>query len=294
MDAVKLFNVLDNEVQIDRSIWNYYYKKNVAGEHMREAHAHNAIEIECIVDGHLILEFENENLRLSKNDIVIIKPNVKHRFLVPATCKACKRVNIAMSSHPLDSSEIGSFFASTLSTYSQDFLLLEQDAIIEELMAHIVRELSRQRWGYNIIVKSELSSLMILLLRSIRRTTRSHNLTYAQQARSLIDAAPAENWTPALLARQLNISASYLMHIFHAEYDITLMRYLERCRLELAKKLLSDTQKSIFDISADVGFSTLQHFSYVFKKNVGLSPTRYRRISQEIIYKTVDMGDEMD
>ena len=65
--------------------------------------------------------------------------------------------------------------------------------------------------------------------------------------------------------------------LFQKKDSSETMRYLERCRLELAKKLLSDTQKSIFDISADVGFSTLQHFSYVFKKNVGLSPTRYRR-----------------
>ena len=291
MDTIQLFNSRDHDVPIDKSIWNYYYKKNIGGEHMKQPHSHNAIEIECIVDGHLFLEFKNECLRLSKNDIVIIKPNVLHKFLVPSTCKVCKRINIAILCSALEDAEISTFFASTLDSYSQEYLLLEQNSIIQELMAHIVRELSRRKWGYNTVVKAELTSLMVLLLRSIRKNANSNKPTYAQQAKQLMDAAPAEAWTPSTLARQLNISASYLMHLFHAEYSVTLMKYLERIRLELAKRLLSDTQDSILSISSDVGFSTLQHFSYVFKKNIGISPTQYRKISQEIIYKTVDLAE---
>ena len=280
-----------HKAPVEHSIWNYYYKKNSAGEHMREPHSHDSIEIECIVEGRLILEFEQENLALSKNDIVVIKPNVMHKFRVPGTCKTCKRVNIAVLCSALNDSEISTFFFKTLQSCSHDYLLLEQNSIIQELMSHIVRELSRHQWGYNTIVQAELTSLMVLLLRSIRKSSNSSQLSYAQQAKELMDSAPAENWTPASLSKQLNISASYLMHIFHAEYSITLMKYLESKRLDIAKKLLSDTQNSIYSISADIGFSTLQHFSYVFKKNVGISPTQYRKISQEIIYKTVELAD---
>ena len=60
MDTIQLFNSRDHDVPIDKSIWNYYYKKNIGGEHMKQPHSHNAIEIECIVDGHLFLEFKNE------------------------------------------------------------------------------------------------------------------------------------------------------------------------------------------------------------------------------------------
>lgn len=290
MDTAQPASCNMREARVDQIIYNYYYKKNYSGEYMRRAHAHNAVEIECIVDGHLLLEFQEGGVHLSKNDIVIIKPGVLHKFEVPTTCKTCKRVNITVSNEAIAAEEIWSAFLNILAFSPGDYVLVEHSDIIRDLMVHIVQELSRKKWGYETVVKAELTSLTILLLRSVRKMNNDGKKpSYAQQARKLIDVAPQEAWTPAALAKRLNISASYLMHIFREEYSITLMKYLESRRLELAKKMLSDTQKSIDTISAEVGFLTLQHFSYVFKKNMGLAPTQYRKISQEIIYKSVDV-----
>ena len=290
MDTVQSSSCNINEVQIDQAIHNYYYKKNYGGEDMRRAHAHNAVEIECIVDGHLLLEFQEGPVHLTKNDIVIIKPNVWHKFGVPATCKTCKRVNIAIYRAAMEMTDVWGGFLDTLISFPGDYVLVEHSDIIRDLMVHVVQELSRKKWGYETVVKAELASLTILLQRSVRKMNNDGKRpSYAQQAKDLIDAAPQEAWTPATLARRLNISASYLMHIFRAEYSVTMMKYLESRRLELAKRMLTDSQKSIDAISAGVGFLTLQHFSYVFKKNMGLAPTQYRKISQEIIYKSVDI-----
>lgn len=293
MKTSSFFNTSAGNAPIDRSIYNYYYKKNYSGEHMKTPHSHEAAEIEYIIDGNLILEFEDETLKLSKNDIIIIKPNVIHRFLVPKTCKLCKRVNISFSCIKLEHTEFSTFFTDALNTVAGNYLLLGQNPAIQELMEQITRELASHKWGYATIVNADLTALMVLLARGIRkRTVRPSTPNYVQQAKSIMDSSWQEDWTPALIAEQLGISASYLMHIFRSECGITIMKYLEERRLEAARKKLSDTQDSINSIASDTGFSNQQHFSYIFKKNTGLTPSQYRKITQEITYREIDIEKE--
>ena len=47
-------------------------------------------------------------------------------------------------------------------------------------------------------------------------------------------------------------------------------------RIERAKDLLANTDKSVGSIAAEVGYKNTQHFSTVFKKHVGVTPTVFR------------------
>jgi AraC family transcriptional regulator len=49
------------------------------------------------------------------------------------------------------------------------------------------------------------------------------------------------------------------------------------CRLNEAKRRLKESDESITDIAAALGFSSSQHFSTHFKKMFGCTPTSYRR-----------------
>ena len=51
---------------------------------------------------------------------------------------------------------------------------------------------------------------------------------------------------------------------------------LHACRLDLAKRLLETTELDISQISVRTGFQTVQHFSRVFSKRIGVSPKNYR------------------
>ncbi|MNI88944.1 DNA-binding transcriptional regulator AraC [compost metagenome] len=53
------------------------------------------------------------------------------------------------------------------------------------------------------------------------------------------------------------------------------MRYVQLKRMELAKRLLSGSKFSIGGIAEEVGME-LAHFSKVFKKTTGVSPSAYR------------------
>ncbi|HHU18862.1 MAG TPA: helix-turn-helix transcriptional regulator [Bacilli bacterium] len=54
------------------------------------------------------------------------------------------------------------------------------------------------------------------------------------------------------------------------------MDFLTECRIEKAKELIQNPEKSIKEISYDVGYHDPNYFSKVFKKTTGISPMTFR------------------
>jgi len=77
-------------------------------------------------------------------------------------------------------------------------------------------------------------------------------------------------------ARYVGISPNHLSTVFAQETGENFIDYLTRIRLEKAKQLLRNTAMKSADIAFETGFNDPHYFSYIFKKNVGLSPREYR------------------
>jgi len=77
--------------------------------------------------------------------------------------------------------------------------------------------------------------------------------------------------------KQLGMSQHRMVELFKDEYGVTLSEYVGNLRLEEAKRLLSDTDDEIIDISYSIGFNGLSSFYRFFKNKTGLSPAKYRK-----------------
>lgn len=78
------------------------------------------------------------------------------------------------------------------------------------------------------------------------------------------------------IAEQQAVSGPYLSKIFREHAGTTPSKYLMDYRMQIAKKLLRDTQLSVKEVAAHVGFPDQFHFSKSFKNATGLSPVQYR------------------
>lgn len=78
------------------------------------------------------------------------------------------------------------------------------------------------------------------------------------------------------LSRQVALSPFYLIRAFRHVYRQTPHQYLVARRIARAKDLLRDSDLSITDICAAVGFESLGSFSSLFRRDAGLSPRAYR------------------
>ena len=77
-------------------------------------------------------------------------------------------------------------------------------------------------------------------------------------------------------AAHVGISPNHLSTVFAQETGENFIDYLTRIRLEKAKQLLQTTSMKSADIANETGFNDPHYFSYIFKKNIGLSPREYR------------------
>lgn len=68
----------------------------------------------------------------------------------------------------------------------------------------------------------------------------------------------------------------YLCQIFRKYSNMTISAYIQRLRIQKAKHLLQNSDKTVKEVAADVGIKDSFYFSRLFKKVEGITPTRFR------------------
>ena len=86
-----------------------------------------------------------------------------------------------------------------------------------------------------------------------------------------------EELTVEWMARQCNISKYYFIRVFRCVTGDTPYTFLTLCRLKQAKRLLLDTDDTVSEIAARVGYADVKNFIASFKKNVGITPLQFRK-----------------
>jgi len=79
------------------------------------------------------------------------------------------------------------------------------------------------------------------------------------------------------IAQEVYLSPCYLSRIFKQSFGCTLMEYLTRVRVEKAKDMLKDPKYNVMQVAEESGFEDPGHFSRVFKKVEGISPSRFKQ-----------------
>lgn len=78
------------------------------------------------------------------------------------------------------------------------------------------------------------------------------------------------------VCRTLGVSSAYFSTVFKKETGKTFIGYLTDYRMERAVELLLTTDDKTYMIAEKTGYSDPNYFSYAFKKQYGVSPSKYR------------------
>ena len=87
----------------------------------------------------------------------------------------------------------------------------------------------------------------------------------------------AEPMSLKSLAAMCFISPSYLSSLFKQDTGTTIVDYINTQRVDRAAVLLATTDRSIAAVAAAVGILDVNYFTKIFKKQLGTTPTQYRR-----------------
>ena len=95
-------------------------------------------------------------------------------------------------------------------------------------------------------------------------------------ALKLIDDNPAQEWALENLAARAQVPPNYLVRLFTKVAGLPPMAYQRRRRLELATRLLLQSDLSVSDVGARVGWLDANYFTRRFRSEFGVTPTDYR------------------
>ena len=79
------------------------------------------------------------------------------------------------------------------------------------------------------------------------------------------------------VAARAGVSKNHLSWEFARETGETLTEYISRVRIEEAKRLFSIHRLKVYEVGERVGYQNVEHFSRVFKKLAGRSPSAWPR-----------------
>lgn len=85
--------------------------------------------------------------------------------------------------------------------------------------------------------------------------------------------------TVRYFADKVCLSPNYFGDLVKKETGKTPQEYIQNKIIDLAKEIIIGTDKTVSEIAYELGFQYSQHFSRIFKKNVGCTPLEYRKMS---------------
>ncbi len=148
---------------------------------------------------------------------------------------------------------------------------------------YLFRQLSSENFLNNNNKNDSIKLLFKLMFHKLEESL-SFNSLYSQDRdllaiRMELKNNPGLEWTIGLLAEKLHISTGYFHTLYRRTFGITCTEDLINMRIELAKDYLEHSHMSVYEVAANCGYNNVEHFSRQFKKNVGVSPSEYRKQS---------------
>lgn len=99
-----------------------------------------------------------------------------------------------------------------------------------------------------------------------------------QQVLKLVKDTYTENWTLMELGDRFHTHPVYLGQLFRKETGVSFSSYVNRYRIEQAKKLLRETNLKVNQVAREVGYWEAAYFYRQFRKYVGVSPMEYKSL----------------
>jgi len=150
----------------------------------------------------------------------------------------------------------------------------------EQLVSDIFQDKSNgYRSLYELTNVEQILEWMKLLRDGLCKSFTMHNKDYKNHivvnVKKYINEHIEEKLTLNKVAREFNISPNYLSVLFSKYNDIGFSDYINQSKIDAARKMMTDGDYKIYEISDRLGFESAFYFSRVFKKMTGLSPRDY-------------------
>ncbi len=279
--AVKKYFEIEN-------IYSVYYF-NINQDFIEEPEHHDFWELIYADSGKIYVCADDETIYLREGDVFIHKPNQKHSlrgdnqnssriFITSFECHSPEMlffVNKLFRANEQDRSLIHSIISAAKSTFEW----IENKPEIHPLVK------LKNAFPGNMQVLSNTIELLLLDIYSQKQSQIIRPFLFKElyddpiiiSVIDFLDNSIFSEFTTADVAKKLNFSVSYLSSYFKNQTHYSITEYFNMLKLEKAKILLKEANKSIAEVSRELNYCDQHYFSTVFKKYMKMTPMEYKK-----------------
>ena len=150
----------------------------------------------------------------------------------------------------------------------------------EQLLQQILQEREGIDGFSQDMILSQLNLLVMILLRQEapkeNQSLHGENDTVCR-AQQYVSGHLREKLSVSLLAKQIDVSPSYLTALFHKNLSLSPGEYIRRAKLQESKDMIRQGKRNFTEIAQILEYSTVHHFSRQFKEKFGITPSEYAK-----------------
>ena len=261
---------IEHQMRVE-GLYTFFYQEKEQG-FLFAGEAHPMIELTYVDQGSLHSVADGQDLLLKQGDIVIYGPNQWHMQYAD--------IGVAPRFVTLSFDLSGG----NLALLQNRRITAPQDVV--SLLQRMLREQERMDDFSTDMIISQLNQLLMILLRqaSAPRDVKlqTSNAVHSEneiirQAQIYVATHIREKLSVPLVARQVDVSPSYLTALFHKNLQISPGEYIRRIKLQESKQMIRENNLNFTEIAAALQYSTVHHFSRQFKEKFGITPTEYAK-----------------
>lgn len=253
-------------------------------------HYHYYMEILFVKQGCANILCKNESYTVNEGELILFHPNAVHSISnlndCDLKCYGFKLDINQMTQTSAYSPKLRSIFKSIEQKnmdihFPKEFV---ESNHLSDIFIYCRKEIMEQPYGYDIIIRSQIYTLLLLLLRYYMENGYSiDSEVYTEDSRydvlnitDYIASNIGNRIKISDIAEKCGMSYSYFAKKFQAIYKKTCKEYIEELQVCHAEELLIFTDFDLTYIAQECGYSDCSHLINNFKKYRGLTPKKFR------------------
>ncbi len=236
-------------------------------------------EFSLIIQGSFINEYNGQTQLLRKNSLIYFRCGEAHS--ITAEGENSLHFTVILKKDFFETL-CRQFFLNTDFFLSNPYVATELSSLLGEFLNETFKSVymhspspelhdGTRFFFYCIMALTQLPTLSVPMDRAVDR--------YVDKLLANLNNYAYQDIKISNIYREFPLAHSTLISSFRKRTGYTIAQYLGIKRMERAAILLRETEKSISDITAEIGFSSESHFIQKFKKYHGITPKEYQRIS---------------
>ena len=248
-------------------------------------HCHEHIEISILTKGYGTYYIEGKEYPLAAGDLVILNPGIYHKSLVTCPDLCAMEYYIGFTDIHIRNTVPNTFPlpGGHLVLHMKDMMKQE----VFKLCTTMEKEFETCRPGRYFMLKAYLIQLILVLLRDQQELPMEYEgcIFESPNKKHVVNQMIryfTEHYQEKIsldqIAKNMYLSTFYLSKIFKSETGDTPINYLISLRMEKASELMMTMPGiSIQSVASMVGYDDAYHFSKLFKKRYGVSPSQVKK-----------------